>query len=321
MNFNSAYLSGYYFNFDKLPTELGSKHLEQYLEYASNLRDRIKSGEEIEWSDNCIVDFCRGIIEGTDMVVRKTLGQWILKIENAGKISKHFDQLGINFRVDNESDLLFFEGPNVLDLLDKLYRDARICSDVESPADFRFPNDIINDISGISDSDIPHAKVFLANENAVMPSKEKATDVGFDLTIISVDKVSPTGVVRYDTGVVVQPDFGWYFIIVPRSSFSELGYVMPNCVGIIDKGYTGTLKIPLLKVSSNAPEIKLPYKGFQIIMMPTTQIILDQVDESKIIKTKRDNQGFGSTNFPRKRPAEECSNDDSKRICKNNNKE
>ena len=55
----------------------------------------------------------------------------------------------------------------------------------------------INNVWGIS---IPKFKVFLSNPLAVFPEKSRASDIGFDLTIISIFEKFPSGVVLYDTG-------------------------------------------------------------------------------------------------------------------------
>jgi dUTP pyrophosphatase len=81
-----------------------------------------------------------------------------------------------------------------------------------------------------------------------------------------------------------------------RSNFSSSGWIMPNSEGIIDKGYTGTLKIPLLKVSPTAVDISQLMSGsFQLIMEPIPHTMVEQVLPDQIIPTSRGSGGFGST--------------------------
>ncbi|NJO00818.1 MAG: hypothetical protein HC880_03210 [Bacteroidia bacterium] len=55
---------------------------------------------------------------------------------------------------------------------------------------------------------------------AVPPFKERASDSGYDLSLVR--KVRQLGRVDfYDTGIQVQPTYGWYFDLVPRSSLSK----------------------------------------------------------------------------------------------------
>lgn len=71
---------------------------------------------------------------------------------------------------------------------------------------------------------------------------------------------------------------------------------MVNSIGIIDKGYTGTIKVPLLKISNQALPIKLPYTGFQIIFKPNIHSSINCISYEEIVSTERSSNGFGSTN-------------------------
>jgi deoxyuridine 5'-triphosphate nucleotidohydrolase len=139
---------------------------------------------------------------------------------------------------------------------------------------------------------------------AVTPTKAHATDVGYDLTIISRDqyltglwhgRVLAPEVILYDTGISVQPDEGYYLEVVPRSSFSKSGYVLANGVGIIDPSYRGTIKVALVKLDKIAPEIPLPYRGFQLIVRKLESALFVQTDDD-FTETPRGTGGFGSTN-------------------------
>jgi len=61
------------------------------------------------------------------------------------------------------------------------------------------------------------------NEQAVMPSKERVSDSGYDVTITDIKKVLGK-VTLFGTGLRVQPPNGWYFDVVPRSSIIKRGY-------------------------------------------------------------------------------------------------
>lgn len=149
---------------------------------------------------------------------------------------------------------------------------------------------------------------------AVMPSKALAGDVGYDLTIISREtivtgvwhgRVMDPEVTLYDTGVAVEPSDGYYVEVVPRSSLSRTGYIMANSIGIIDPSYRGTIKVALIKIDKYAPEIPLPFKGFQMVIRKIENVELCLTDEN-LSQTTRGNGGFGSTNalpsIPRRRP-------------------
>lgn len=130
------------------------------------------------------------------------------------------------------------------------------------------------------------------DKNAHVPSKSRISDAGYDLTIIK--KVKTVGDVEfYDTGVKIQPDFGYYFDLVPRSSISKTGYMLANCVGIIDRTYTGPILIALRKVDKSADDLKLPCRIAQIIPRHIVHLHIEEVDE--LYETERNVGGFGST--------------------------
>jgi len=140
-----------------------------------------------------------------------------------------------------------------------------------------------------------NVKFVLTNPQAVIPKKEILSDIGYDLTCISVNKVISKNITRYDTGIAVSPPPGYYMEVVPRSSLSQKGYMLANSIGVIDPSYTGNLLITLIKVDESLPDLKLPFIVCQLIMRPALYFNLKQVEELKT--TKRGDGGFGSTDI------------------------
>jgi dUTP pyrophosphatase len=129
-------------------------------------------------------------------------------------------------------------------------------------------------------------------KDAVKPFKKRASDSGYDLTLL--DKVKSQGVVDfYDTGIKLNPIYGWYFDLVPRSSITDTGYMLYNSVGVIDRSYTGNILVPLIKVDPSAEDLKLPARIVQIIPRHIIHVKFEQVDE--LPETTRGSGGFGST--------------------------
>lgn len=132
-----------------------------------------------------------------------------------------------------------------------------------------------------------------SDKNAITPYKERQSDSGFDLTLIK--KIKNIGNVElYDTGIKVQIDKGYYLDLVPRSSIIKSGYIMANSIGIIDFEYTGNIKVPLIKVDKNKPDLILPMRLVQLI--PRKIEHFDLVEVKSFEKTDRNDNGFGSTN-------------------------
>ncbi|HEX7842939.1 MAG TPA: hypothetical protein VF469_35950 [Kofleriaceae bacterium] len=128
--------------------------------------------------------------------------------------------------------------------------------------------------------------------DAVAPAKASTSDSGFDLTLL--EPAHRTGMVTfYRTGIRVQPAFGWYFDVVPRSSIAKSGYILANGVGVIDRGYTGEILVPLIKIDPEAPDLKLPARLVQ--MIPRQIIAAELVEVEAFEETVRGPGGFGST--------------------------
>jgi len=130
------------------------------------------------------------------------------------------------------------------------------------------------------------------DQAALPPTKEKISDAGYDITIIKEIKTIGD-VTFYDTGIKVQPDFGYYFDLVPRSSISKTGYMLANNVGIIDRAYRGPIIVALRKVDHYTEDLKLPCKIAQII--PRHIVHLQPIEVDQLDETARGEGGFGST--------------------------
>lgn len=129
-------------------------------------------------------------------------------------------------------------------------------------------------------------------KEAIKPSKTNASDSGYDLTLIKLDKQIGE-VFMYDTGIKVTPDYGWYFDLVPRSSIIKSGYILANSVGVIDRTYVGSIKVPLIKIDKSMPDLSLPNRLVQII--PRQIIHMEPVEVCDLEETSRMDGGFGST--------------------------
>ena len=131
------------------------------------------------------------------------------------------------------------------------------------------------------------------DERAVFPTKAHKSDIGYDLTAIEVYKQISKKITLFETGIAVSPPDGYYIEIVPRSSMSKTGYMLANSVGTIDPDYTGTLKIALIKIDDDLPDIKLPFTRCQLVLRKAEYA--DVVKVEKLNETVRGNGGFGST--------------------------
>ena len=143
---------------------------------------------------------------------------------------------------------------------------------------------------------IPKCKYILEDKQAIIPTKTRASDVGYDLSVIKVFKQISKAITMYDTGIIIIPTYGYYFEVYARSSLSKTGYILANSVGIIDGSYSGTIKVALIKIDSSMPDIKLPFKGMQLVLRKMLHFELNNTYNSNLVKTSRGDGGFGSTN-------------------------
>ena len=72
--------------------------------------------------------------------------------------------------------------------------------------------------------------------------------------------------------------------------------MLANSIGIIDPSYQGTLKIVLIKIDDELPDIELPFKCCQLILRKMIHYELNEVSKDNLIETNRSSGGFGSTN-------------------------
>jgi len=131
-------------------------------------------------------------------------------------------------------------------------------------------------------------------EDAVNPFKARASDSGFDITLL--EKSGNIGKVEmYSTGIIVKPDLGWYFILAPRSSIIKSGYILANGVGIIDRSYRGEIKVPLIKIDESMPDLELPSRLVQLVPTPIVDFDFQEKEIGHLGKSGRGEKGFGSS--------------------------
>jgi deoxyuridine 5'-triphosphate nucleotidohydrolase len=243
--------------------------------------------DELKWA------FLRGFFDGDGSVTRPTQARGPRCSISTN--SRRFREAVVSFcgfKAYDSRDAVEWGGNNALDFLGRLYESAS----------FSLPRkrDLYHDwcswvpsLRGATNQGMDALFRWVrADEHAVPPTKARVSDSGYDLTVIK--KLKQHGLVEYyDTGIKVQPAFGWYFDVVARSSLSKTGYVIANSVGVIDRTYTGTIIIALMRVDRDAPELELPARIAQMIPRPIVHAQIIEVDS--LDETERGAGGFGST--------------------------
>lgn len=138
-------------------------------------------------------------------------------------------------------------------------------------------------------------KVML-DDGAYMPKRAHELDAGYDL-FTPVDIVVPgcdsgsQGCAVVDTGVHVEIPAGYVGFLKSKSGLNvKLGLYGE---GVIDAGYTGSIKVKLYNSRSESHEFKRGDKVIQMVVLPIFTPDLELVDSLE--DTERGDNGFGST--------------------------
>lgn len=140
---------------------------------------------------------------------------------------------------------------------------------------------------------------------AEIPTYAKEGDAGMDLRAVSMnikygeDKEGYTSkeikYIEYDTGLSMEIPKGYVGYLFPRSSVSKTDLMLANCVGVVDSGYRGPVKLRFKKSGCSADVTRYSpgERVGQIIIMPVPAFEFNEVEE--LTNTDRGDGGFGST--------------------------
>lgn len=126
---------------------------------------------------------------------------------------------------------------------------------------------------------------------AFMPRRAHKADAGLDL-LAPRNVFLPRGCsVVIDTGVHVQIPEGYVGFLKSKSGLNVNHGITGE--GVIDSGYTGSIRVKLYNNGPNAYTIAEGDKITQLVILP---IITPELEEVTILEpTERGNGGFGST--------------------------
>lgn len=133
-------------------------------------------------------------------------------------------------------------------------------------------------------------KVML-DKGAKMPTRAHEWDAGLDLYAKDEKWVPGECGVEFDTGVHLDIPKGFVGFVKSRS-----GLMMKQCIttdGVVDAGYTGSIRVKLFNHGVFAHKVKAGDKIAQIVILPVATPPLELVDS--LDETERGDHGFGST--------------------------
>lgn len=129
------------------------------------------------------------------------------------------------------------------------------------------------------------------DERAIKPTRGHATDAGMDLYTPEMLIIRPGASVTVDTGVHIEIPRGYVGMIKSKSGLNVNQNILSE--GVIDCGYTGSIRAKLYNHGKDIVIINPGEKITQLVILPIITPLLEIVDELE--ETERGDGGFGST--------------------------
>ena len=126
---------------------------------------------------------------------------------------------------------------------------------------------------------------------ARVPIRAHGTDAGYDLCTRE-DKVIAGGECAvFDTGVHVQLPKGTAGVLMSKSGLNVMHDI--TSTGLIDEGYTGSIRVKLYNHGSEPYKVSAGDKVSQLVVIPVHTPKLEVV--KSLEETERGDNGFGSS--------------------------
>ena len=131
------------------------------------------------------------------------------------------------------------------------------------------------------------------NAGAFMPTRAHPTDAGLDLYCPEGESqiVPARESAVFDTGVHVELPPGTCGLIVSKSGLNMKHGIVSD--GLIDVGYTGSIRVKLYNHSGHDYRVEVGDKISQLAILPILTPELELVD--RLSETERGDRGFGSS--------------------------
>lgn len=129
------------------------------------------------------------------------------------------------------------------------------------------------------------------DKGAYKPERAHELDAGYDIRTPIDFSVAPKGRALVDTGIHVEIPAGYVGFLKSKSGLNTKNGIIGE--GVIDAGYTGSIKVMLDNQSNWYADFKKGDKIIQLVILPIFTEDIELVD--KLTDTPRGNNGFGST--------------------------
>ena len=152
-------------------------------------------------------------------------------------------------------------------------------------------------------------KVKLLAENAMLPKKANNTDIGYDLYVSKVERISQSCIFKIRFGIAVEVEIfrgpgvtievkhfrNIHLELVARSSIYKYGLYMVNSVGIIDPGYRGEICMIVAAIDPDNYRLPEEKERFGQLILRQSVDVDKVVSFEKLTQTDRGEGGFGSS--------------------------
>ena len=135
-------------------------------------------------------------------------------------------------------------------------------------------------------------KVKLDKGVGIMPTRAHAADAGLDLYSPECVHIPPKWSVTVDTGVHIELPQNTVGLLKSKSGLN-VKHGIQSGEGVIDVGYTGSIRVKLYNHSGRWYTVNKGDKISQLVILPILTPDLELVDE--LDETERGDGGFGST--------------------------
>lgn len=129
------------------------------------------------------------------------------------------------------------------------------------------------------------------DEGAIIPSRAHSTDAGLDIYSREDQIVPAKESAVFDTGVHIELPQGTVGMLKSKSGLNVKHGIVSE--GVIDVGYTGSIRVKLYNHSGFDYKVKAGDKISQLVILPIftpTPCLVDSLDA-----TERGDNGFGSS--------------------------
>ena len=131
----------------------------------------------------------------------------------------------------------------------------------------------------------------VVEQGAYAPERAHSTDAGLDLRALAPYDLCGHESALFDTGVHVELPPNTAGVLISKSGLNVKHNI--TSTGLIDEGYTGSIRVKLYNHGDETFHIAAGDKISQLMIVPVLYEPVEIVDELE--ETVRGNNGFGST--------------------------